>query len=323
MACFVIGLWAPGLLHAQGERPRFQAGDRIAAPSSVTAAQLRIPEIKAQDIRLFLSADKAYPANHIGLQCQGANDNLSRTPVVRLPNRSRALIGHDDQDDQRFGPTAQGPSGRALRFVVDARDALPEDTPPRCEVFGYPAPETSLPNDSTFWFAVSLWIDDWKNTQDEQIVTQWHQNDPRLSLNPFLAVVVRGHQLRLELRTSLASPATRQDTTTITAVTRSFVPRQWMTLTFKARLAPPGSGRSQLTMWLDDQRIAEHSGDLGFRLADGSFAYAKAGIYKWRNGNPWNTSEPTRSVALGRMLLVADPGETYTLDVIRKATEIQ
>lgn len=281
------------------------AGPSVRTPESLPQRTLGV--LQPGHIRLLVDAARAYPAASIGVQCQGVNDSLGRVPrVVRRgdsPGDARA---------QRFGAASEPDGNRALRFVVDAADELAPDSPPRCEILGYPNPATALPQGTPFWFAASIWIDDWGDTQDEQIVLQWHQNDTRLALNPMLAVVVRGRTMRIELRHSSADPATRATTQTETLVRTAMPVRRWTTLVFRARLEVPGTGRSTLAIWQDGVPLADYSGDIGYALAPGAYAYAKAGIYKWTNGNHWDAAVPRREVRLRRLLLAVDPSLQYS-----------
>lgn len=263
--------------------------------------------VRPEHVRLLVDAKQAFPAAHIGLQCQGVNDSLAQ--VSRVTRRSNSA---GDEHAVRFGATNQASGDRVLRFVVDVADPLTPDTPPRCEILGYPSPATALPQGVPFWFAITLWVDDWGDTQDEQIVLQWHQNDPRLALNPILAVVVRGRTMRIELRHSRADPATRASTQTEALVRTAMPVRRWTTLVFRAHLEAPGTDRSALTVWQDGALLAERNADIGYHLTPGAFAYAKAGIYKWTNGNPWDLAAPRREVRLRRLLLAVDPLLKYS-----------
>lgn len=284
---------------------RAAAGPAALAPSALPARTLG--NVRSDHLRLLVDATRAFPSASLGLQCQGVSDNLARVPRI-----SRRGDGPEDERALRFGSVGEATGGRVLRFVVDAADLLAPDTPPRCEVLGYPDPATALPQGVLFWFAVAIWVDDWGNTQDDQIVVQWHQNDPRLSLNPMLAVVVRGRTMRIELRHSSADRATRSSTQTETLIRTAMPVRRWTTLVFRARLEAPGTDRSTLAVWQDGAPLAEYSGDIGFQLAPGSFAYAKAGIYKWTNGNPWDLAAPRREVRIRRLLLAVDPLLKYS-----------
>ena len=273
------------------------------APASVSS------RFSPGDLRVYASATHLLPIDAIGLQCQGLNTTLQTAPAAHATNR----IG---KTSQRFGPTTS-PTGKpggainALRFALDSDDVLPADVPPRCEMLAYPTAATGLPYGVPFWFALSIWVDDWAGTDDEQIIAQWHQNDPRLSLNPFLAFVVKGNSLRVELRHDASELATKASTTTVMAATLTVTPRQWMRFVVRARIAQDDIDHPFLQLWLDDGLVADYTGPLGYKLQAGYFSYPKTGIYKWLNGNPWQQAVPRRQVLVEAMLVVKDEANRY------------
>lgn len=273
---------------------------------------------RTEDLKVSASATHVYPSSMVGLQCQGTNDTLFKVPAVSM------AAGKTQADTlQRFGQAANVDGEQALRFAVDVRDTLPVDWPPRCELLAYPTAASSLPVGEPFWFAVSLWLDDLSGTQDEQIVAQWHQNDPRLNLNPFMALVQKGNALRVELRQSADALATKGSTSLIVPATLTIKPKQWMHLVIKAQIAHQSGAQHYFQLWQDGSQQINYTGPLGYNLASGSYAYAKVGVYKWLNGNTWDTSVPTRQVMLRSMLIARDPLNRYTVDGFATALSTQ
>ena len=211
------------------------------APASVSS------RFSPGDLRVYASATHLLPFNAIGVQCQGLNTTLETATTAHATSRT-------GKTSQRFGQTSS-PTGKpggainALRFALDSDDVLPAGVPPRCEMLAYPTAATGLPYGVPFWFALSIWVDDWAGTDDEQIIAQWHQNDPRLNLNPFLAFVVKGNSLRVELRHDASEPATKASTTTVMAAVLTVKPRQWMRFVARARIAQDNIDHPSRRAW--------------------------------------------------------------------------
>lgn len=311
-------------LAAPGDNSEIAAFDPVSGrqwATSMPRNRLPVGTIKPELIRAYLDADTAYPAESFGIQCQGTNDSLTQVGAVESLNDSP---GYGSLQRQNFGRTAGDRASHAIRLAVHLGDRLSPGTPPRCEVLAYPSTTTALPIDRPFWFAVQIWLDDWAETADEQIVAQWHQNDPRLSQNPFLAVVVRGNSMRFEIRHSDAEVASRISTQTVQLAFSAVAPRRWTSLVFRARLSPTGGGSdSNLTVWKDGLTLADYVGPLGYRLSPGSRAYAKAGIYKWLNGNPWDAKVPERTVMIRKFLILDEPPEGIKEPTVRAALTAQ
>lgn len=255
-------------------------------------------------LRAFVSATTVYPKSGIGVQCDGVNDTLSNLQRTIYP------FGH-------FGRTVAGVDGPTLRFSVADTENASIEAPARCEILAYPTTQTALPSEVNFWFGISLWLPDWQQTNDEQLIAQWHQNDTRLAVNPFMAVIVKGDSLRIEIRHSRAPLATRENIQVRTSAAIKVKPGHWFDLVFKAKLYTPGSTESTISAWQNGQLVLEHRGDVGYRLAPQAHAYAKAGIYKWRNGNAWDQRIPQRTVLLRTFVLIDDQRKTLVVEDIR------
>lgn len=258
----------------------------------------------SDDLKVYASSTHLFPIGAIGIQCQGVNNTLAKSITAKVDTDNGATR-------QRFGQ-ARSAAAQAFRFTVNNHDVLTENNPPRCEMLAYPTAATSLPIGVPFWFAISIWVDDWSGTQDEQIIAQWHQNDPRLTLNPFLALIVKGNTVRVELRHSDIDPATKASTTLLTPGSLVLKPRRWTQFVTRAKISQDADDKPFFQLWQDGVQIVDYSGRLGYKLSKGYFAYAKTGIYKWLNGNPWDASIPTREVMVKSMLIANDQFSRYT-----------
>lgn len=286
------------------------------AGRSATAASTAPAGISTTDLVARVAAGTASPQAAIGLQCQGTNSDLSASSAAyAVPEGTATPV-------QRFGQATVG-ADPVYRLEVGNTDKLAVGAPPRCENLVFPSATTGIKQGELFWHAIEIWADDWSNTSDDQLILQWHQNDPRLSLNPMLAFVLRGNQLRAEMLTSPANPATRATYVAASSVLSGWKPRQWNTLVIQGRISPSSAQAPLLRIWLNNQLVVDRNQPIGFQLQAGSYNYVKWGIYKWTNGNPWNPLYAKRAVMVRNMLLVRDPRAGYTNSTISTALTAQ
>lgn len=279
----------------------------LAQPATNSAPSRLVTAIAEPHIIAFVSPTHVFPRRNIGLQCQGTNATLADVPALM----QKVETSSGGQQMQRFG--AAGTVDRPVfRLELGATDILPAGISPRCELLSYPMPGSALPANETFWFSVSFWVDDWRGAGDELTIGQMHIQDSRnILLNPFLALVVHGNELRVELRHNpLQTP--NQATTTVVSTTRMTLPtRRWFTAVIHARLDDDPIHAPFFKMWLDDTQVVDYHGPWGYVLQADAAAYAKVGLYHWLNGNPWDNKHPTRSMMVGSMLLARDSAQGY------------
>ena len=263
--------------------------------------------VAASNIIAFASPRHLFPRRNIGLQCQGANATLADVPA----HAQQVETTHSAQKVQRFG-TAGSAANPVFRLELGATDVLPAGASPRCEVMAYPMPGSALPVNETFWLSVSMWVDDWRGANDELVIGQMHIQDSRkILLNPFLALVVRGNQLRVELRHN-PHQTPSQATTSVVSTTRVALPtRRWFTAVIQANLSQDTTQQPFFKLWLDDTQVVDFRGAWGYVLQPDASAYAKVGLYHWLHGNAWDAAFPTRSMMLGSMLLARDSAVGY------------
>lgn len=285
---------------------------KAATTARTSSTVIAPPGVSAADVIARVAGGTAAPQSAIGLQCQGTNSDLSASNAVF------AVAAGTNTRVQRFG-TATAGADPVYRLEVGNTDELAAGAPPRCENLVFPSATTGIKQGELFWHAIEIWADDWANTADDQLILQWHQNDARLSLNPMLAFVLRGNQLRAEMLTSAANPATRSTYVAATSTLPGWKPRQWNTLVIQGRISPLSSQAPLLRVWLNNQLVIDRNQPIGFQLQTGAYNYVKWGIYKWTNGNPWNPLYANRSVMVKNMLLVRDPRAGYTNSVITTA----
>ena len=270
--------------------------------------------LRHQDVLSYAAPGVLYPARNIGLQCQGVNATLADVPQrVATVNMTGGDI------EPRFGEVEVDGS-RVFRLQASAGDVLPAGVSPRCELVSYPMPGSALPQGETFWFAFTIWADDWSGTKDEQLIAQMHIQEPKnILLNPFFALVVRGTEIRVELRHNARAIPDKASTQLVTAARMPMPVRQWVTVVVQARISSQPVLAPFLRMWLNGKLVTDYAGPLGYMLSQGGFAYPKVGIYHWMSDNLWDLKVPTRAVLIGAMITVQDTAERYTLDMLQAA----
>lgn len=315
---------APGQSDRQGNTALkvYEAAQAIAmADSTVGALPLQgaLPSrltagVRAQDVVSYLAPGFAYPARNIGLQCQGVNATLAD-----VPQGSVQVQPVGGEAESRFGEVKL-PGGRVFRLQASASDSLGVGVSPRCELVAYPMPDSALPQGETFWFAFSFWADDWSGTQDEQLIAQFHVQESRnILLNPFFAMVVRGGELRVELRHNERQTPDQASTMVVTAARLAMPARQWVSAVVQARVANDPAQSPFLRLWLNGQLVADYAGPLGYKLPPSGHAYPKVGVYHWLNGNAWDMRKPTRVLLIGSLLCLRDDTGRYSLDQVAAA----
>lgn len=326
-ALFLVSQIATAVLtcHAQGQTvdaPKQGVGDAIEdiarwteiselqpdLPSSILAA------INKEDILTYVSPGYIFPKKNIGLQCQGVNADLSDVLEQHLASKSPQV-----QNQRRFGE-ANILGRQAFRLTIDARDLLPNNISPRCEIVSYPMEGSALPNANSFWIAFTFWADDWSKSADEQLIAQLHVQVPlNTILNPFVGLVVRGENLRLEIRNNANQQPSQASTSILTAAKIMMPKHQWVTLVMNGRTGNSENQKPFLRMWLNGESILNYSGPLGYNLPTGGYSYTKVGLYHWLNGNAWDNELPIRSLLISAFAVFNDPKDVYTLEKIQAA----
>lgn len=269
--------------------------------------------LRQQDVVSYIAPGMLYPAaRNIGLQCQGVNAGLGD-----VPKRAVQANTQSGDTEPRFGE-ADAAGVRVFRLEINARDLLPPDLPPRCELLAYPMPASALPQAQNFWFAFSFWANDWAGTTDEQLIAQFHIQEPRkLLLNPFFALVVRGDELRVELRHNARDIPDKASTRLVTPRRLTMPTRRWVTAVVQARLSNDPDQGPFVRLWLDGEQIVDYAGPVGYVLPPGAYAYPKVGLYHWTVGNPWDLKVPSRALLVGAMLTVRDASDRYNAEQIQ------
>lgn len=284
------------------------------APLTTRLPPALTARLRPQDVLSYAAPGVLYPARNIGLQCQGVNATLAD-----VPQRAARAGAADGAYELRFGE-ADFDGSRVFRLQANVQDLLPTGVSPRCELVSYPMPGSALPSSQNFWLAFSFWADDWAGTADEQLIAQMHIQEPRnLLLNPFFALVVKGRELRVELRHNDRDIPDQASTQLVTTARLPMPTRQWVTAVVQARMTTHATQEPFLRLWFNGTLVTDYSGPLGYALPPGGFAYAKVGVYHWTAGNPWDLKIPTRAMMLRAMLTVLDATSRYTADDLRAA----
>ena len=315
VACLLAGTLA-GAAETAGALPALdtQARWTVAAPAQTQLPARIVRALRPQDVLAYAAPGVLFPVRNIGLQCQGVNATLAD-----LPQRSALAQTATGNTELRFGE-AEIAGTPVFRLQAGAHDALAPGSASRCELVSYPMAESALPSGQTFWWALSFWADDWSGSHDEQLIAQFHVQEPRkLLLNPFFALVVRGSALRVELRHNPLDLPTQASTQLVTAARLAMPVRQWVTAVVQARMGNDAAQAPFLRLWLNGALVADYAGPLGYVLPAGGLAYAKAGIYHWLAGNDWDLAVPSRALLIGAMLGVRDATGRYTAEQLAAA----
>lgn len=273
--------------------------------------------LRHQDVLSYAAPGVLFPSRNIGLQCQGVNATLADVPKRATTVNTTATVA-----EPRFGE-ADVAGERVFRLAIGAKDVLTPGTSPRCELVSYPMPDSALPEGENFWLAFSFWADDWSGTQDEQSIAQMHIQEPRnILLNPFFALVVRGEEMRVELRLNSRETPDQTSTRVVSTTKLQMPARQWVTAVIQARVSTKAERKPFLRMWLNGKLVAEYADTFGYLLPMGGYAYPKVGVYHWLAGNPWDLKLPTRSLLVGAMITVQDPSARYTQELLRATVAI-
>lgn len=277
------------------------------AVSACLGAQASAAALLAGDIVAQFIPSKAFREQAWGVaQCYGLFIPIGQLPETGIQGSTLPLGG-----TLRFGraPDPSDPNRAALRMTL-----LPGDPPtagaPRCETTFSPGP-TGLPIGRIFWHAFAIQIPDWRQTNDEQQLMQWHPGDTT-GLQPIYSLLVRGAQMRLILRYDTSAAPSRS--TTITRVlwsTNAWPPNTWITVVTRALVSTDPAVGPRLATWVNGQPVVSYSGPVGYRTPN-AMPYIKHGLYHWTNLNPWDTSLPQRTVHFRRAVLVMDERGRYT-----------
>lgn len=285
-------------------------GKSVNATTS-TAVLTALPTgVRAVDLIAQVSPGATSNPRIIGLQCQGTNSDLATQSAAFVATPAASAV-------QRFG-TAATLTEKAQRFEVGSTDKLPAGSPPRCENLVFPG-ASGLREGETFWHAIEMWTDDWANSTDDQLVLQWHQDDARLSQNPYFALLLKGKTLRAEMRSNANLLSTKASNTVFSSPAIAWTPKQWNSIVIQGRISPNPALSPFVRIWINGVLAINRTEPLGYYLAGNATYYVKWGIYKWTDGNPWDAKYPTRSVMVRNMLLVRDPTARYTATSIGSA----
>jgi len=232
-------------------------------------------------------------------------------PTAKLPPTGINGTALPGGGTLRFGraPDPSDPTRSALRVTLMPDDPLTSGSH-RCETTFSPGP-TGLPLGRPFWHAFAIQIPDWRKTNDEQSLAQWHAGDTS-GVQPVYTLLVRGPQMRLVLRYNTASPPT-----TATNVVRelwsttSWPPNTWITVVTKAVVSIDPAAGPYIRTWVNGQQVVNYNGPVGYNIPN-ELPYVKHGIYHWTNLNPWDMTLPQRTVHYRRAVLVNDPKGVYT-----------
>lgn len=305
-------------------QPGMSSSALASLPTS-TAATAQAPAItapavvRASDVLATASAALPLATQDWGYECYGATQAASMLGATGVDGKP--ISG---SPSLRLGienpPGSPTLNGIALRVAAGDPETAGA---PRCELSFVGGNGGYLPKGSTFWFVTTMWLEDWRGTNDEQLVAQFHDGDWSRGLNPFFALLIRGNQARINVRWDTTQTQTIAKTnvanTDIWSDSFDFSER-WVTFVVQARTSTKNVDAPFIKVWRDGQLIAERHGPLGYNQPDFR-DYAKVGYYHWLSGNAWDMRMPVRTVFVRSVAVVSDPLGLYTESSIRSSVE--
>ncbi|WP_083748889.1 heparin lyase I family protein [Pelomonas sp. KK5] len=292
-----------------GKEPQIPlAAVTVAVPPAGTV--LPASPVDMRDITIDVNAEVPLERQQWYFECHGVSRHASSLASQVLP--ANADVPYATQ--QRMAVVT--PPGNPLRGIVlrTAQGDPMTSGAPRCEFTFTANARSFLPEASDFWQAQKIWVEDWSQAGDMQLVYQWHDTDFPLALNPLMALVVQGGTAFLQVRWETSGKPTTGKSTIATkdiwiGPANTFTGR-WATIVVQARISPDPARQPFLKFWIDGRLLADYSGPLGY-IQPGKPVYGKLGFYHWLQGNMWDPRYPIRSIYVRRAVTVLDPNRRY------------
>lgn len=286
--------------------PDSAAVNFVAQARSTRSISLALSSVVASDV--LLSIRPSTIRQKVGLQCQGVESDFRARTSVFVRDDSGTTR-------QRFG-LAGTVSQPVMRYEVGAKDAV--TVAPRCESYSMPTAENGFVSGEIIWNAANFWTDDWTGTTDEQIVMQWKNHGPaEPDQNPFFALILKGGRANITIRSNNDVPALRATNVVFVSPEFAWPAGQWNSVVVQSKISPSPTGGGFIRVWVNGAKVLDRNMAIGYRLGAGAYNYAKWGVYKWINGNPWDLRIPVRSVMFDRVVLIKDDEARYDFDTIR------
>lgn len=285
---------------------RIPAALAIAVGGTALSAE-NTPEILNLKDLVFVAAAGTPQRNRSGnLECMGE--------IKPLSGVSAPLVGQDASGarEVKHAWVPESPTSARLVSYFAIRDTDPDTAGSgnkRCE-YSYTGEGRWVPWERDFWFGVSVKTSNLSGTYDQQIVWQWHDGSRTQGVSPYIAAVVSGNQLSIQIRHNANKLFSQANTSFIKLYsTDSWRADTWYKFVVKARLNLNNNDSSHLKIWLNDMLIADYTGPLGY-LYSSPKDYVKVGLYHWTNaGNDWNPAVPKREAWIkGPVMLYDGPG---------------
>lgn len=291
--------------YAQLARATIQSADPASADSVVAA-------VAASDIIFNVSPVTPVAQRTGDLQCMGA------FPQLRYLSTSIYGTAPSGESELKYGWVNDPEAGaKAVTYMAIRKGDV--DTAgtgnKRCE-YAFSKSELVIPWDKDFWFTTAVRTGNMAGTTDQQIVWQWHEQSGTSGLSPYLAAVVSGSSMFIQLRSNQNS-SFGQANTTIYEVYRTtdWTPNTWNQFTVEAHLNTLDNGSSTVKIWLNGIQIVNRIGPVGYLYAN-PVDYVKAGPYHWTgSGNPWSAAIDKREVWLKGPAMVLDRAG-YTPEIV-------
>lgn len=286
-------------------------------PSSTPVRQTAVDQpaavaVNTGDLIIYARHQTALTERSGQLQCMGTFSKLSS---IGSP-----IIGSDGNggSELKYGWTLDPADGEkyVTYFAIRATDP---DTAgignKRCE-HSYNDTAQLIPWNRTFWFSVGVKTGNLSDSKDQQSVWQWHDGSSSIGLSPYLAAIIYGNTIAIQLRHN-QNTTLRHSNTTLTQLYKSFYwsSEVWHFFTVQARLNTTNNHESRIKIWLDGTKIVDYTGPVGY-LYKSPKDYIKTGLYHWTNvGNTWDPVVQKREAWLKGPVMV-NSIDTYDVNII-------
>jgi hypothetical protein len=263
--------------------------------------------VSAADVRYQVVAQGDQRSNPASLQCMG--DTIPVNQMIYSLTGSNGATGRE----KKYGLGRDPDDASKWAFYFSVRDSDPNTAGvgnKRCEhVFGRYS--MALPWDQDFWFATSVRTSDWRNTRDEQLIWQMHDSGQTSGLSPFLAAVIQGDTLDIQLRHNYSATVSRATTSALHIYVGKWDANVWNRFVVKSRISQGDPYAGFVQIWLNGLKVADYHGPFGYRQTEAD-DYVKVGYYHWSDGNPWDMAVPKRELWMTGVAMFLDrPGYTW------------
>ncbi len=292
----------------------------LRGPRTISGATHSPGTIDGADVVYRLDPARRASYRYATLACLGANRYWWEWTGTAGRALAPAWPLFDGSGAFRAGVVADPDKPNALAFELSV---MPDDGDvsgigtKRCEIalgwteYAYPSKvpvrSATLPRNQDFWWGIRFRLDDWRATNDRQVIFQWLPGGG-LKTGPMLTLQTQGERMWLAIQHDYGPAPSAATLTKVNAWTMNgWLPKHWYTAIIHARIDDVEPGNGHLALWLDGRQVLDYRGPIGFAGAR-SLDYAKFGLYHWTHNNAWDMTAPRRTAWYKGPALIVDRG---------------